>query len=95
MCIPHWDRANKCSHNFNTSQVNHVMLSQAKKLKSVGMTLKKGKEQDGMMLAKVKEQDGIMLANVKVPSIPTSAACCDNVQLTIAESSSYTFTTIN
>ena len=29
MCIPHWDRANKCSHNFNTSQVNHVMLSQA------------------------------------------------------------------
>ena len=35
-----------------------------------------------------------MLANVKVPSIPTSAACCDNVQLTIAESSSYTFTTI-
>ena len=56
------------------------------------MTLKKGKEQDGMMLAKVKEQDGIMLANVKVPSIPTSAACCDNVQLTIAESSSYTIT---
>ena len=51
------------------------------------MTLKKGKEQDGMMLAKVKEQDGIMLANVKVPSIPTSAACCDNVQLTNAESS--------
>ena len=49
------------------------------------MTLKKGKEQDGMMLAKVKEQDGIMLANVKVPSIPTSAACCDNVQLTIAD----------
>ena len=33
-----------------------------KKLKSVGMTLKKGKEQDGMMLAKVKEQDGIMLS---------------------------------
>ena len=55
------------------------------------MTLKKGKEQDGMMLAKVKEQDGIMLANVKVPSIPTSAACCDDVQLTNAESSSYTF----
>ena len=45
------------------------------------MTLKKGKEQDGMMLAKVKEQDEIMLANVKVPSIPTSAACCYNVQL--------------
>ena len=60
-------------------------------MKSVGMTLKKGKEQDGMMLAKVKEQDGIMLANVKVPSIPTSAACCDDVQLTNAESSSYTF----
>ena len=59
------------------------------------MTLKKGKEQDGMMLAKVKEQDGIMLANVKVPSIPTSAACCDDEQLTNAESSSYTFTTVN
>ena len=55
------------------------------------MTLKKGKEQHGMMLAKVKEQDGIMLANVKVPSIPTSATCCDDVQLTDAESSSYTF----
>ena len=56
------------------------------------MTLKKGKEQDGMMLAKVKEQDGIMLANVKVPSIPTSAACCDDVlKVTNAESSSYTF----
>ena len=40
-----------------------------------------------MMLAKVREQDGIMLANVKVPSIPTSAACCDDVQLTNAESS--------
>ena len=47
-----------------------------------GMMLAKVKEQDGMMLAKVKEQDGIMLANVKVPSIPTSAACCDDVQLT-------------
>ena len=35
-----------------------------KKLKVVGMTLAKVKEQDGMMLAKVKEQDGIMLANV-------------------------------
>ena len=33
-----------------------------KKLKSVGMSLKKGKEQDGMMFAKVKEQDGIMLS---------------------------------
>ena len=53
------------------------------------MTLKKGKEQDGMMLAKVSK--GTMLANVKVPSIPTSAACCDDVQLTNAESSSYTF----
>ena len=52
------------------------------------MTLEKGKEQDGMMLAKVKEQDGIMLANVKVPSIPTSAACCDDVQLTNVNSSS-------
>ena len=55
------------------------------------MMVAKVKEQDGMMLAKVKEQDGIMLANVKVPIIPTSAACCDNVQLTNAESSSYTF----
>ena len=44
-----------------------------------------------MMLAKVKEQDGIMLANVKVPSIPTTAACYDELQLTNAESSSYTF----
>ena len=33
-----------------------------------------------MMLAKVKEQDEIMLANVKVPSIPTSAACCNGLQ---------------
>ena len=55
------------------------------------MMLAKVKEQDGMMLAKVKEQDGIMLANVKVPSIPTSAACCDYMQLTFMESSSYTF----
>ena len=56
--------------------------------------LAKVKEQDGMVLAKVKEQDGMMLAKVKyvkVPSIPTSAACCDGVQLTSAESSSYTF----
>ena len=45
------------------------------------MTLAKVKEQDGMMLAKVKEQDGMMLAKVKVPSIPTSAACCDDMQL--------------
>ena len=47
-----------------------------------------------MVLAKVKEQDGMMLAKVKyvkVPSIPTSAACCDGVQLTNAESSSYSF----
>ena len=44
-----------------------------------------------MMLAKVKEQDGMMLAKVKVPSIPTSAACCDDVQLINVESSSYTF----
>ena len=53
------------------------------------MTLKKGKEQDGMMLAKVKEQDGMMLAKVKVPSIPTSAACYDDMQLTNADSSFY------
>ena len=52
------------------------------------MTLKKGKEQDGMMLAKVKEQDGMMLAIVKVPSIPTSAACYDDMQLANADSSS-------
>ena len=56
-----------------------------------GMMLAKVKEQDGMMLAKVKEQDGMMLAKVKVPSIPTSAACCDDVQLINVESSSYTF----
>ena len=55
------------------------------------MTLEKEKEQDGIMLAKVKEQDGIMLGNVKVQSIPTSAACSDDVQLTNAESSSNTF----
>ena len=55
------------------------------------MTLAKVKEQGGMMLAKVKEQDGMMLAKVKVPSIPTSAACCDDVQLTNVECSSYTF----
>ena len=44
-----------------------------------------------MALAKVKEQDGMMLAKVKyvkVPSIPTSAACCDGVQLANAD---YTF----
>ena len=58
-----------------------IML--AKVIEQDGMMLAKVKEQDGMMLAKVKEQDGIiMLANVKVPSIPTSAACCDDVQLT-------------
>ena len=66
-----------------------MMLAKVKE--QDGMMLAKVKEQDGMMLAKVKEQDGIMLANVKVPSIPTSAACCDDVQLTNAESSSYTF----
>ena len=52
------------------------------------MMLAKVKEQDGMMLAKVKEQDWMMLAKVKyvkVPSIPTSVACCDGVQLTNAE----------
>ena len=57
-----------------------MMLAKVKE--QDGMMLAKVKEQDGMMLAKVKEQDGIMLANVKVPSIPTSAACCDDVQLT-------------
>ena len=66
-------------------------MTLAKVKEQDGMMLAKVKEQDGMMLAKVKEQDGIMLANVKVPSIPSSAACCDNVQLTNAESSSYTF----
>ena len=50
-----------------------------------------------MMLAKVKEQDGILLANVKVPSIPTSAACCDNMQLTNMQESSFyiPFITVN
>ena len=44
-------------------------------LKSVGMTLEKGKEHEGIMLANsVEEQDGIMLAKLKVPSIPTLAA---------------------
>ena len=70
-----------------------MMLAKVKE--QDGMLLAKVKEQDGMMLAKVKEQDGMMLANIKVPSIPTSAACCDDVQLTDAESSSYTFTTVN
>ena len=61
------------------------------------MALAKVKEQDGMMLAKVKEQDGIMLANVKVPSIPTSAACCDDVQLTKLMRNPFPtpFTTVN
>ena len=45
-----------------------------------------------MMLAKVKEQDGIMLS---LQSIPTSAACCDDVQLTNTESSFYTFTIVD
>ena len=66
-----------------------MMLAKVKE--QDGMMLAKVKEQDGTMLAKVKEQDGMMLAKVKVPSIPTSAACCDDVQLTNAESSSYTF----
>ena len=67
-----------------------VMLAKVKE--QDGMMLAKVKEQDGMMmLAKVKEQDGMMLAKVKVPSIPTSAACCDDMQLTIVECSSYTF----
>ena len=34
-----------------------------------------------MMLVKVKEQDGILNAcELKFPSIPTSAACCDDLQ---------------
>ena len=69
-----------------------MMLAKVKE--QDGMILAKVKEQDGMVLAKVKEQDGMMLAKVKyvkVPSIPTSAACCDDVQLTYTESSSYTF----
>ena len=70
-----------------------MMLAKVKE--QDGMMLAKVKEQDGMMLAKVKEQDGIMLANVKVPSIPTSAACCDNMQLTFMESSSYSYTFYN
>ena len=68
---------------------NGMMLAKVKE--QDGKMLAKVKEQDGMILAKVKEQDGIMLANVKVPSIPTSTACCDDVQLTNAKSSSYTF----
>ena len=36
-----------------------------------------------------------MLANVKVPSIPTSAACCDYMQLTNVESFSYNRQLIN
>ena len=64
-----------------------MMLAKVKE--EDGMMLAKVKKQGGMMLAKVKEQDGIMLANVKVPSIPTSAACCDNMQLTNMESSFY------
>ena len=66
-----------------------MMLAKGKEQE--GMLLAKVKEQDGMMLAKVKEQDWMMLANVKVPSIPTSAACWDDVQLTNTESSYYTF----
>ena len=57
-----------------------MMLAKVKE--QDGMLLAKVKEQDGMMiLAKVKQQDGMMLAKVKVPSIPTSAACCDDMQL--------------
>ena len=70
-------------------------MMRAKVKEQDGMMLAKVREQDGMILANVKEQDGIMLANVKVPSIPTSAACCDDVQLTNAESSSYTFTSVS
>ena len=72
-----------------------IMLAKVKE--QDGMMLAKVKEQDGMMLAKVKEQDGIMLANVKVPSIPTSAACCDDVQLTKLMRNPFPtpFTTVN
>ena len=45
------------------TQVNQKSFN--KKLKSVGMTLAKVKEQDGMTLAKVKEQDGMTLAKVR------------------------------
>ena len=72
-----------------------IMLAKVKE--QDGMMLVKVKEQDGMMLAKVKEQDGIMLANVKVPSIPISAACCDDVQLTKLMRNPFPppFTTVN
>ena len=72
-----------------------IMLAKVKE--QDGMMLAKVKEQDGMMLAKAKEQDGIMLANVKVPSIPTSAACCDDVQLTKLMRNPFPtpFTTVN
>ena len=66
-------------------------MTLAKVKEQDGMMLAKLKEQDGMMLAKVKERDGMMLAKVKVSSIPTLAACCDDVQLKNVESSSYTF----
>ena len=74
---------------------DRIMLAKVKE--QDGMMLAKVKEQDGMMLAKVKEQDGIMLANVKVPSIPTSAACCDDVQLTKLMRNPFPtpFTTVN
>ena len=39
--------------------------SSNKRLKVVGITLARVKEQDGMLLAKVKEQDGLKLAKVK------------------------------
>ena len=58
----------------NVTGTSKVKSFNKKKLKVVGMTLAKVKEQDGMMLAKVKEQDRIGLVKVKVPSITTSAA---------------------
>ena len=48
-----------------------------KKLKIIGMTLAKVKEQDGMTLAKVKEQDGMTLAKSKTrPSEPRPTLKC-------------------
>ena len=70
-----------------------MMLAKVKE--QDGMLLAKVKEQDGMMiLAKVKEQDGMMLAKVKVPSIPTSAACCDD-DMQLWNALPIPFTTVN
>ena len=63
-----WNRvtgsAMLCIRRCNRYKLSKKALLQ--KLKSVGMTLEKGKEHDGIMLDKlVEEQDKIMLANVK------------------------------